>query len=192
MLRVLERNNAVKTPGTGGELITAAPVQPSWATGKGASEQIRRLEAGLRSGASGLKLRTHQLWPTLVSTLNVVELQLVDQHFLKRVSQAALAGYSKFLQVAPPQQTAGERNNQFYVWQGGDGEEGASLSRLPLTDTDRQTIRDLAVKACLAHTLAHRRPQNLEELGWPEPHFEVRVVCVWPCVLRVSQSVRID
>jgi hypothetical protein len=153
------------SPLTGGELITAAPMQPSWAAGKGASEQIRRLEAGLRSGATGLKLRTHQLWPTLVSTLNVVELQLVDQNFLESVSNATLEGYSQFLEIAPPQQFAGQRNNQFYQWQ--------AIGNSPLNDSDYETIRDLAVRACLAHTLSHRRPQNLEELGWPEPFFEV-------------------
>eukprot|EP01047_Picozoa_sp_COSAG01_P029378 COSAG01_NODE_2014_length_8644_cov_70.285079_3_plen_123_part_00 len=71
------------------------------------------------------------------------------------------------------QEAAGEElqpdvNGDFFMWQGGGTSADLKNMRRFLGDEDIATLKRLTSHACLAHIMAHRRPQTLEELGWPD------------------------
>lgn len=120
------------------------------------------------------ELRTHQLWPTLVSTLNLHEVSTEANFdldgFLSRLNDAARTAYAAFIGSGAgcgvhPVDGCND-NDEFFQWQGG---QDASMQRLPLETEDRTRLKELATRACLAHVRAHRRPDvTLEDLGWPD------------------------
>jgi hypothetical protein len=195
-----QTNSMSSNLGAGGELLRDAPVQAAStpreesARGAGSTEQQQRqqqrqqqLQQLERELGARLPLITHQLWPTLVSTLNIGTHKLgTDARFLERLNRAALAGYSSFQRtdrvvaagVLPD--TASRKNGRFFEWQTRGSGGGLKLERLPLSAADRQLLRDIAVHSCMAHILQHRGVvSSLEdELGYPEPEF-----VIWASVL---------
>ena len=168
------------SPPTGEGALSRAPLQPSTLP-RAAAEAARLGEGPAR------RLRTHQLWPTLVSTAGLTAATAnestvrADAAFLRRLNKAARAAYREYRRGVPGDEfppCTGEPgcddNTQFYHWQQGFlplwvKREQPQTQRVPLAAADLERLQRLAIDACLAHVLAHRRPTTLEELGHPEP-----------------------
>eukprot|EP01048_Picozoa_sp_COSAG05_P016208 COSAG05_NODE_2058_length_3629_cov_11.238810_2_plen_615_part_00 len=152
----------------GGELLSNLPTIST----------VSRLSSKLVSEDASVPLvmpavRTHKLWPTLVSTVNLYE-SAESRHrvdgLLLRLSEAAQEAHSAFLQTDKACESnpdpACDDNDEFFHWQGGASAAG---QRLPLRTRDIAYFKQLAIGACLAHLQAHRRPEiSLEDLGWPD------------------------
>ena len=123
-------------------------------------------DSPLRLRTVAESLQTRELWPTLVSSLNVLESGLLEPEQLAALNTAALETYSEFLTSADDvSEDADRRNDQFYIWQGGGRANGAKIN----APAELAALRRLAIDACSAHVLQHDRPLQAEELGWPEP-----------------------
>ena len=167
-------------PLAGESALGRAPLLP--VTLPWASEAARLGEGPAR------RLRTHQLWPTLVSTAELTAATAnqstvrADAAFLRRLNKAARAAYREYRRGGEPGdeyppctgEPGCDDNTQFYHWQQGFlplwvKREQPQTQRVPLAAADLERLQRLAIDACLAHVLAHRRPTTLEELGYPEP-----------------------
>jgi hypothetical protein len=154
----------------GGEMLASAPMI-----------QLPALPPTQPPDGSVPALRTHQLWPTLVSTLGLPD----EGGFLDRLSAAARAAYATFLgtdaacghQGNTANDIVCDDNDEFFGWQGG---QRATGQRLPLDPADLSRLKELATRACFKHLQAHRRPGiTMQDLGWPKaPRFQL-----WAAVL---------
>lgn len=80
------------SPPLGGELLTHAPVLPAGSE-PAQQEQLARLDLPTRS----LRMTTRQLWPTLVSVVELAGPSGTDTAFMDRLNLAALSSYGRFL-----------------------------------------------------------------------------------------------
>ena len=133
------------------------------------------------------RLRTHQLWPTLVSIATLTPATAnesavrEDTAFLRRLNKAARTAYHEYHRGGPNDEfppCKGELgcddNTQFFHWQYGFlplyvKQKQPQTQRVPLAAEDLDRLQQIAIDACLAHVLAHRRPATLDDLGFPTP-----------------------
>ncbi len=116
-------------------------------------------------------LTTRQLWPTLVSHVNLISAGILTEAQVDALNAATLDAYQRFLIERNSQPDMSKRNDEFYNWQGA-GNFQAGGGRIEGVQQELAALRRVAIEACTAHVLKHERPQSAEvsNNSFPKPN----------------------